>query len=181
MILVMLGNAINSFSQELVVKSFRLNKGNLSARTEKRLDANGNQCALIKVEAIPVCEFGGYVIGNVEKKLGAYWVYVCAQNPMTQKLIVSSENYMPLEVEFSRYGITKIYSGETYILSIQSVNSSEKEQINGYGYVDLGLSVFWAEYNVGAMSPEENGDLYAWGDVNGNITSKDVKDYPLPL
>lgn len=54
------------YSQELVVKSFMLNEGDLSARTEKRLDANGNQCALIKVEVIPACEFGGYVIGNVQ-------------------------------------------------------------------------------------------------------------------
>lgn len=67
--------SINSFSQELVVKSFRLNEGGSSARTEKRLDANGNQCALIKVESIPVCEFGGYVIGNVEKKLVAYGLH----------------------------------------------------------------------------------------------------------
>lgn len=172
--------SITSFSQELVVKSFTLNEGDLSARTEKRLDANGNQCALIKVESIPVCEFGGYVIGKVEKKLGAYWVYVCAQNPITKKLVVSSDNYLPLEIEFCKYGIDKIKQGETYTLSIQSVNSSEKNEINGYGYIDLGLSVLWSEFNVGAMSPEEYGDLYAWADVNGNISSKDILDYPLP-
>ena len=33
---------------------------------------------------------------------------------------------------------------------------------NGYGYVDLGLSVKWATYNVGANSPEEYGNLYDW-------------------
>lgn len=120
--------SINSFSQELVVKSFILNEGDLSAKTEKRLDANGNHCALIKVESIPICEFGGYVIDTVEKKLGAYWVYVCAQNPITRKLVVSSDNYLPLEIEFCKYGIDKIKPGETYTLSIQSVNSSEKKR-----------------------------------------------------
>ena len=34
---------------------------------------------------------------------------------------------------------------------------------NGYGYVDLGLSVKWATCNVGATSPEEYGDYFAWG------------------
>lgn len=31
--------------------------------------------------------------------------------------------------------------------------------------VDLGLSVKWAECNLGASTPEEYGDYYAWGDV----------------
>ena len=36
---------------------------------------------------------------------------------------------------------------------------------NGYGYVDLGLSVKWATCNVGATSPEEYGDYFAWGEI----------------
>ena len=36
---------------------------------------------------------------------------------------------------------------------------------NGYGYVDLGLSVKWASYNIGATKPEEYGDYFAWGEV----------------
>ena len=31
--------------------------------------------------------------------------------------------------------------------------------------VDLGLSVKWASCNVGASSPSENGDYYAWGEI----------------
>ena len=31
--------------------------------------------------------------------------------------------------------------------------------------VDLGLSVCWAGWNVGASSPEEYGDYYAWGET----------------
>lgn len=41
----------------------------------------------------------------------------------------------------------------------------EREYDNGYEYVDLGLSVKWAAYNVGASSPEEYGDYYAWGEI----------------
>lgn len=33
------------------------------------------------------------------------------------------------------------------------------------GAVDLGLSVFWATCNLGALSPEEYGDYYAFGQV----------------
>ena len=33
------------------------------------------------------------------------------------------------------------------------------------GAIDMGTSVKWAAYNVGASSPEEYGDYYAWGEV----------------
>ena len=35
----------------------------------------------------------------------------------------------------------------------------------GHEYVDLGLSVKWATCNVGATTPEEYGDYFAWGEV----------------
>lgn len=37
--------------------------------------------------------------------------------------------------------------------------------INGHGYVDLGLSVKWATCNVGATSPSDYGDYFAWGET----------------
>ena len=42
-----------------------------------------------------------------------------------------------------------------------------KSIINGHEYVDLGLpsGLKWATCNVGASSPEEYGDYYAWGEV----------------
>lgn len=36
---------------------------------------------------------------------------------------------------------------------------------NGHEYVDLGLSVLWASYNVGAKLPEKIGDYFAWGET----------------
>lgn len=35
----------------------------------------------------------------------------------------------------------------------------------GVQMVDLGLSVKWANMNVGATQPEENGDYFAWGET----------------
>lgn len=37
------------------------------------------------------------------------------------------------------------------------------------GAVDLGLSVKWAAWNIGATKPEEYGDYYAWGEVETKI------------
>ena len=36
---------------------------------------------------------------------------------------------------------------------------------SAHEYVDLGLSVKWATCNVGASSPEDYGDYYAWGET----------------
>ncbi len=39
-------------------------------------------------------------------------------------------------------------------------------RINGHDYVDLGLSVKWATCNVGADSPTDYGDYFAWGETS---------------
>ena len=38
-------------------------------------------------------------------------------------------------------------------------------EVNGHKYVDLGLSVKWATYNIGADTPEAPGDYFAWGET----------------
>ncbi len=43
-------------------------------------------------------------------------------------------------------------------------------EINGYEYVDLGLSVKWATCNVGASTPEEYGDYFAFGETSPKET-----------
>ncbi len=43
--------------------------------------------------------------------------------------------------------------------------SNATGKINGYEYVDLGLSVKWAKCNVGASSPTSYGSYYAWGET----------------
>lgn len=40
-----------------------------------------------------------------------------------------------------------------------------EENQSGYQMVDLGLSVKWATFNVGATKPEEYGDYFAWGET----------------
>lgn len=48
-----------------------------------------------------------------------------------------------------------------------------------YKKVDLGLSVCWAEHNVGASSPEKYGDHFAWGETEpkSNYTEETYKYY----
>ena len=50
---------------------------------------------------------------------------------------------------------------------------------NSHEYVDLGLSVKWATCNVGAVSQEENGDYFAWGELEpkSEYTKENYKYY----
>ena len=51
------------------------------------------------------------------------------------------------------------------IVTTQVLPSSTSGSNNGYGYVDLGLSVKWAICNIGADNPEDYGDYFAWGET----------------
>lgn len=42
--------------------------------------------------------------------------------------------------------------------------------INGHEAVDMGLSVCWAAYNVGAKQPQEAGNYYAWAEISTKST-----------
>ncbi|MCQ2051327.1 MAG: hypothetical protein MJY74_03895 [Bacteroidaceae bacterium] len=45
--------------------------------------------------------------------------------------------------------------------NVSSSQSSVRE-----GFVDMGLSVKWAECNIGASSPEQYGNYYSWGETS---------------
>ncbi len=72
---------------------------------------------------------------------------------------------------------TKPQSGGTSSAKPQVSNATGK--INGYEYVDLGLSVKWARYNVGASSPTGYGNYYAWGETStkSEYTEANSKTY----
>lgn len=55
--------------------------------------------------------------------------------------------------------------------------------INDHRWVDLGLSVKWASCNVGASSPEDYGDYFAWGETSSksSYSSKNYKERNLTL
>lgn len=83
--------------------------------------------------------------------------------------------------------ITKTTGGNATVMGqVETVEEEEEAEAvdgemiidgkeNGYDYVDLGLpsGVLWATHNVGANSPEEYGEYYAWGE----IATKKYYDY----
>lgn len=68
--------------------------------------------------------------------------------------------------------VTAIHEGETYITVSWAGDSNLQESCHITvtpsvpEYVDLGLSVKWATFNLGAKKPEEYGDYYSWGETS---------------
>ena len=59
-----------------------------------------------------------------------------------------------------------VYIHDTVYVEVNDGGNVE----NSHEYVDLGLSVKWATCNVGAESPEEYGDYFAWGETQPKST-----------
>jgi hypothetical protein len=62
------------------------------------------------------------------------------------------------------------YGKQITIYTIDPSVSPPSGNANGYDYVDLGLSVMWATSNVGATTPQQPGDLVAWGETTTKTT-----------
>ena len=65
------------------------------------------------------------------------------------------------------------------LLLLCSCSNRQQYSINGHAYVDLGLSVKWATCNVGANSPSDYGNYYAWGEIltKSTYTEDNSKTY----
>lgn len=90
-----------------------------------------------------------------------------ARGKHTVKIVL--DGYETFTKEYnSKSDIVHVYD-ETLVAVLTSV-PVVSGTINGHEYVDLGLSVKWATMNVGAISPGDYGDYFAWGEVNPKYT-----------
>ena len=82
---------------------------------------------------------------------------------LTVALVIDEETYS-FEIEEDEDWT----AGYQYIYNVTITTEEESSSatyVNGYEAVDLGTGVLWATMNVGATSPEEYGNYYAWGEI----------------
>ena len=93
-------------------------------------------------------------------------------------LYLNSSNPPELEGTFSKNefeSVTlhvpagRVYAYESWLAYFGTITDGTNT-IRNPRYVDLGLSVKWAEWNLGANSPEEYGYYYAWGETTPKAT-----------
>ncbi|MGM9799912.1 MAG: carboxypeptidase-like regulatory domain-containing protein [Muribaculaceae bacterium] len=90
----------------------------ITARTNSRLDLNGNKCGLLKVQCVlDNLAFAGNIIGETVNHDGEYWVYITDK---TKRLEIRHARVLPIMVDFTQLDDKCILSGYTYklVLSI---------------------------------------------------------------
>lgn len=76
---------------------------------------------------------------------------------MAQGVIVYKKDGGQIKVPYANLDSVVTYCQQEEVV--------QNEVIQGHECVDLGLSVKWATCNVGADSPEDYGDYFAWGET----------------
>ena len=123
------------FAQKLKVESFKLASNDITAQSHPRKDLNNLNCALVKVGiALDGVKFDGSIMGEPIQKLGEYWVYMPKGVSMLQVL---HKNYTPLMVNFYDYGVGKVESGMTYILTLSKPSDSTEPADAGGNFYAL--------------------------------------------
>ena len=123
------------FAQKLKVESFKLASNDITAQSHPRKDLNNLNCALVKVGiALDGVKFDGSIMGDPIQKLGEYWVYMPKGVSMLQVL---HKNYTPLMVNFYDYGVGKVESGMTYILTLSKPSGSTEPADAGGNFYAL--------------------------------------------
>ena len=125
--ILMLFTAIPStFAQELTVKSFKIASSDLTAQTQPRKDTNNCNCAIVKVLFVgDIVDLDGNIIKPVVKYTNETWVYMPQRS---RQLKITTKDYLPLMVTFEDYGVDKLESNRTYVLTLLG-NSQQQAQL----------------------------------------------------
>jgi len=118
---LMLAAATAAQAQDMTIKSFKASETSTIAATMPRLDFNEKACAVVRVVIKPKpaeeVAFIGNVVGDCKWNDGdqSYWVYM----PDGQtELTVAVPSIGRARVDFSKYGVKRIHTKQTYTLEI---------------------------------------------------------------
>ena len=111
-------------AQKLSVESFVLAPTDLTAQTEGRKDLNGDACALVKISFVgDVADVEGNVIKPLVKRNNETWAFMTQES---RQMKVVTKDYLPLMVTFGDYGIEKLQSNRTYVLTLTKPSGAQE-------------------------------------------------------
>ena len=113
-----------AMAQELMVKSFVLAPTDITAQTEGRKDLNGDACALVKISFVgDVTDVEGNVIKPLVKRNNETWAFMTQES---RQMKVVTKDYLPLMLTFGDYGIEKLQSNRTYVLTLTKPSGAQE-------------------------------------------------------
>lgn len=171
-----------TYGHNYKVESFEIVPTDLSARTNKKVDANGQPCAILKIY-VPdkITAVDGPVIDGVVDRGMEKWVYV-AHDGRRVKLLFA--NHYPLDIVFDDFNYPSVTSQMVYVVKLAeegaelalqyTVSASQSEEkilaealaavkngaydmaLNLYRQIDSKAS---AQFNIGVMYRRGEGVL----------------------
>jgi len=184
------------YSQEMKVKEARLLQDDLAALDNPVVDINGNQCALLKIDA-GTLEGLTFPDSNQYVKTGKvgneYYVYVPGS---FYKLKMQQDKYLPLEVNFKEQFGIRFRSGSTYYVKLD-VPTANKELLSDV-YINVRPKQADLYLNNELQSKSSDGnykfqveagnynylvkaDNYHWQSGNFTIANSSTKVIPVTL
>ena len=105
----------------------------------------------------------GFYYGNTSDDLSSQVIADVIEDNFSKVINVSPGTYY-----YKAYATNILGTSYGEVLSFNTIEGT----LNGHDWVDLGLpsGLRWATCNVGASSPEEYGDYYAWGETTTKTT-----------
>lgn len=119
---------------------------------------------------------GGYIDTGISKKNeeGAYWTGNTSYVGAEAFYLTFKAPFLP---EYGTYAVSDApVTFKSFAMSVRPVSGPTKPVAPNFPpmpevvatpashAVDLGLSIAWADYNIGATQPEDYGNYYAWGE-----------------
>ncbi len=150
-------------AQEYKVVSFETATGDLSARVNSRVGANGRKCALLKVYVSDgIDHASGSSVGEIVSKGMEKWVYMAHDSKQVELVF---DNHLPLRIVFDNYNVPVLTEQTVYVVKLveegagtpqpaalaasapsssDSVSDILQEAKNAYndGYYDKALTLF---------------------------------------
>ncbi len=109
--------------------------------------------------------------GATKNGIGVFYLPLATGSYSGLKITISygttmqTVNYGNLYVARASVNAIPLYNISGALCKWSAAGSDGTYTINGQKFVDLGLSVLWATYNVGASKAEDYGGYYAWGEI----------------
>ena len=134
-------------AQRLSVESFVLAPTDLTAQTEGRKDLNGDACALVKISFVgDVLDVEGNVIKPLVKRNNETWAFMTQES---RQMKVVTKDYLPLMVTFGDYGIEKLQSNRTYVLTLAKPSGAQEPVDAGGNFYAISVqpktAVLWID------------------------------------
>lgn len=104
---------------------------------------------------------GGYAAYRVEMRQRAQEERIQRQQDSLEAVQLAAEQAEERRLEEDR----RLAEERARQAAAEAAARAATGTLNGHEWVDLGLSVLWATCNVGASSPSDYGDYFAWGET----------------